>query len=250
VNIPARLLIRQAYQLQDYQIVGAPDWTRSEYYDITAKAPMPSPTPDQTREMQQALLAERFQFQAHRETRELSVYALRLARADGRLGPGLKPSSRDCDAMRGRGRGSPGPGGPGGPAAGRGPGDVAVVGRGGPPAPPNPNEPMQFGIRMMPGRLSAGCMPLSQIAGVLTQPAGRLVQDKTGLTGDYDLELSFTPEFAGGRDGGPGPGAVDTPVGAPSLFTAIQEQTGLKLESQRSPVEVLVIDRMERPTED
>ena len=119
-NIPLRLLIRNAYQLQDFQIVGAPSWINSERYDIVAKAedgtPPETPSLDRTgpnriQLMIRSLLAERFQLVAHDETRELPIYALVVARSDGKLGPDLKKSEVDCNAVfaAGRGRGMPPP---------------------------------------------------------------------------------------------------------------------------------------------
>jgi uncharacterized protein (TIGR03435 family) len=106
-----------------------------------------------------------------------------------------------------------------------------------------------------PGRLQMGGQPLSSLAVMLSNQVARPVIDKTGLTGAYDIELSFMPEGAGrgGPVGPPPPGmpAIQPPdPDAPSLFTAIQEQLGLKLESERGPVEVIVIDSIEQPTED
>jgi uncharacterized protein (TIGR03435 family) len=114
-----------------------------------------------------------------------------------------------------------------------------------------------------PGRIMGGGMPLSQLATTLSQSVGRIVQDKTGLTGAYDFTLVFTPDQMpqgpGGAGGGvalgvgPPPGAPALPPidpNGPSVFTALQEQLGLKLESARGQVNVLVIDRAERPAEE
>ena len=100
---------------------------------------------------------------------------------------------------------------------------------------------------MMPGNVAAGGFPLSQLATTLAPMIGRVVQDKTGLSGTFDFELTWTPDRGPGapRDAAPAPDA-----GGVSLFTAIQEQLGLKLESQRAPVDVVVIDRLNHPTPD
>ena len=110
---------------------------------------------------------------------------------------------------------------------------------------------------MMPNRIQAGGTAVAQLAQILSQRVGRIVTDKTGLTGNYDFTLEFTPDPGiGGGPGGPGdapPGAPPLPVvdpNAPSLFTALQEQLGLKLESRRQPVEMLLIKSVELPTAD
>jgi uncharacterized protein (TIGR03435 family) len=109
-------------------------------------------------------------------------------------------------------------------------------------------------MRMRPGNLSGGGSPLSQFASTLSMFAGRIVLDRTGLTGTFDIDLSWTPDQMPQRP----PGAADAPLingapidpNGPSLFTAVQEQLGLKLDSQKSPVGVLVIDHVEPPTPD
>jgi len=237
-NIPLRLLIRNAYQLQDFQIVGAPSWINSERYDIVAKAedgtPPETPSLDRTgpnriQLMIRSLLAERFQLVAHEETRELPIYALVVARSDGKLGPDLKKSEVDCNAVfaAGRGRGMPPPP---------------------PPGAPQPGERPQCGIRIGMGNLAMGGAPLPQFANSLAMFVGRTVQDKTGLAGNYDVTLTWTPDQMPQRP----PGAPEPPPAdpnGPSIFTALQEQLGLKLDSQKGPVSVLVIDRVERPKE-
>jgi uncharacterized protein (TIGR03435 family) len=237
-NIPLRLLIRNAYQLQDFQIVGAPSWINSERYDIVAKAedgtPPETPSLDRTgpnriQLMIRSLLAERFQLVAHDETRELPIYALVVARSDGKLGPDLKKSEVDCNAVfaAGRGRGMPPPP---------------------PPGPPQAGERPQCGIRIGMGNLAMGGTPLPQFANSLAMFVGRTVQDKTGLAGNYDVTLTWTPDQMPQRP----PGAPEPPPAdpnGPSIFTALQEQLGLKLDSQKGPVSVLVIDRVERPKE-
>jgi uncharacterized protein (TIGR03435 family) len=243
-NVPLRLLIRNAYQLQDFQIVGGPSWMTSDRFDIVAKAesdgigdPFQSERtgePSRGQLMLRALLKERFKLEAHFEDRDMPIYALVPARADGKLGPQLKTSETDCDAIRAAGRGR----GPGAPPPPGGPGD--------------PGTPMRCGIRVGPGNMAVGGSSMAQVANSLAMFAGRIVVDKTSLSGNYDFTLTWTPEQVAQRPpGAPEPLFNGVPIdpNGPSLFTAVQEQLGLKLESQRGPVKVLVIDRVEHPTE-
>ena len=181
--------------------------------------------------MLRQLLAERFKLVVHTEDREMPIYALVLNRADGKLGPQIKVSDVDCAGMLGRGRGR-------GPA--------------GPPAPPAPGERMPCGIRMGKGNMAVGGATLTQVAGTLGTFVGRVVVDKTGLTGNYEFTLTWTPDNLPQRPpGAPEPLFNGSPIdpNGPSIFTAVQEQLGLKLDSQKGPVSVLVIDRAEHPTE-
>jgi uncharacterized protein (TIGR03435 family) len=111
---------------------------------------------------------------------------------------------------------------------------------------------MECGMMIGPGKLNAGGMPMSNLATALAPQVGRIVLDKTELTGNYDFELTYAPEALGSGGGPPllngGPVPVDP--NAPNLFTALQEQLGLKLDSQRGPVDVVVIDRIEQPAAD
>lgn len=242
-NVSLRLLIRNAYQLQDFQITGGPGWVSSDRFDINAKVPdefrgmappAPGSGPSPLGPMIRALLAERFKLVVHNETKDAPIYALVLARSDGKLGPALKKSETDCAATFGAG-----------PGRGRGPMP--------PPGPPQPGESIPCGIRIGPGNLLMGGSPLSQFANSLGNFTGRIVLDRTGLTGDYDINLTWTPDQMAQRPpGAPDPlinGAAVDPNG-PSLFTAVQEQLGLKLDSQRGSVDVLVIDRAEKPVEE
>ena len=236
-NVTLRLLIRNAYQLQDFQITGGPSWLNADHFDIVAKIPEgvrdgppgpPGSGPGPLQLMIRSLLAERFKLVVHNETKDSPIYALIVARSDGRLGPELKKSVTDCEAMFAAGRGR-----------GRGPMP--------PPGPPQPGDRMPCGIRIGPGNMAVGGSTLAQFANSLGMFAGRVVQDRTGLTGAYDFNLTWTPDQMPQRP----PGAPDLPVdpNGPSLFTAVQEQLGLKLDSQRGPVQLLVIDRAEKPVE-
>jgi uncharacterized protein (TIGR03435 family) len=251
INIAPRMLVLQAYQIQPFQLLGAPDWLTSDRFDIIAKAegniaPGPNgPLPLMVR----ALLADRFRLVVHHEVRELPIYALVKTRSDGRLGPQLNPAAVDCAAARGGPSPPGGPAGPGGPDApggrfGRGP-DGPALGPGGRPL---------CGQMIGPANIAAGGVSMAQVATLLAGRVNRVVVDRTGITGTFDLDLNWTPD----QMPQPPPGAL--PPGAPalppidpngpSIFTAVQEQLGLKLESTEGPVDVLVIDRVEPPTED
>ena len=197
--------------------------------------------------MIKALLAERFKLKVHTESRELPLYALQLARSDGKLGPKIKTAAVDCAALAAARRGGPPPPGAGGPGApGGGPGLITRGGPGGPGgagAPPpgggpggarGPDSPFgPCGMRIGPGNIAANGQPMSQLATTLSIWVNRTVVDRTGLTGSFDLELSWTPEQLPQGRGEPPPGAPPLPPidpNGPSIFTAVQEQLGLKLD--------------------
>jgi uncharacterized protein (TIGR03435 family) len=234
-GVTLKALVQQAYDVRDFQLSGGPGWTGADRYDITAKAENASAEApadprqlseqqrktlqEQTRLRLQALLADRFQLKIHRETKELPVYALVVAKN----GPKLK---ENAGANEGRGR----------------------------------------GMRMSPGQLVGQQVGTDFLVQSLAQMLGRTVLDQTGLKGTYDFELTFAPEsgrggvFGGPGDGAPpppppgaGPGLIKEPPPAdpngPTIFTALQEQLGLKLESQKGPVDIIVIDHVEKPSE-
>jgi len=232
IGVPLSNLITQAYGLQRSQLIGGPDWIETARFDITAKAEADIPRttlggpPGPLHLMLQDLLRERFKLAAHRETREQPIYTLTLARPDGKLGPGLRASTTDCAALFARGRVGP-------PPRGMGPGERPAC-----------------GMRIGPGQLVAGAMPISQLIPPLSQFTERLVFDRTGLSGNFEIELTWTPDRLPQGPAPPGAPPLSIDPNGPSLFTAVQEQLGLKLESERAPVEVLVIDHVERPTPD
>jgi uncharacterized protein (TIGR03435 family) len=234
-NLPRQLIMR-AYGLQDQQLVGAPDWISSERFDIVAKAEgelgpvlLRDGNPSRLQLMIRSLLEERFKLKVHREPRQVDIYALIPVRTDGRLGPQLKPSTIDCEALRAARR----KGGPG-------------------PEPEKPGERPQCGARMVAGELITGGLPLGELVSTLAGTVGRSVVDRTGLTGNYDIHLKWTPDFV--RQRAPGDvvriNGIEFDPSGPSIFTALQEQLGLKLESERGTVEALVIDHIERPSPD
>jgi uncharacterized protein (TIGR03435 family) len=227
-NVPLDALIAQAFQVRAEQLVGTPKWTATSRFDINAKAPMASATVPQLRAMLRALLIDRFKLAVHVDKKEIPIYALVVARADGKLGANLHQASVDCSAV----------------AAGRAsvPPLALVSGR----------NPCGLLPGMAFGRISGRGLNMDALAGMLDQNggpqgAGRLVVNKTGLTGGFDVDLTWTPnELLPGVERPASVPPID-PNG-PSIFTAVQEQLGLKLESQRSLVDVIVIDHVEMPS--
>jgi uncharacterized protein (TIGR03435 family) len=234
-NAPLALFVTFAYQIQPFRLQGGPSWMRTDRFDIVAKldgdpawVAMSSGAPDPLMLAMRALLADRFRLAVHWETQELPIYAIVLARADGKLGPNIHPAAVDCAAI----------------TAG-----VPAAAREGRVNNPNTADHVACGLRNNAGRFQFGGNPLSVFANGLANQVARTVVDRTGLTGNWDFEFTFTPErFRQARADGVDAPAVD-PDG-PSLFTAIQEQLGLKLESTKGPVKVLVIDHVEQPTAD
>jgi uncharacterized protein (TIGR03435 family) len=237
INELLRNLIINAYRLQESQLAGVPDWTSSERFDIVAKAEGDEETPlPVVQSMVRSLLAERFKLAVHWESREGPIYTLVRARTDGKLGPGIKPSAIDCAALAAARRGAPPPSGP----------------------PPRLvfGERPACGAWVGFGELAAGSRPLDELVSLLAQTVRRTVVDRTGLTGKFDFYMKWTPDNLPPR--APGTPA-DLPVrvngvefdpNGPSIFTALQEQLGLRLESTRGPIDVLVIDHVERPSPD
>jgi uncharacterized protein (TIGR03435 family) len=238
-NVPFRQLLVFAYGIQPFQIEGGPGWINSDRFDVTAKAEgdLPPVGPGQVGPvnlMMRALLAERFKLVARTETKEMPIYELVMARADRKLGPKLEVSTMNCAAQFAARRGGGPPPGP-------------------PPGPPQAGE-RRCGLFMGPGMIMSGESRMANLAQALGPRLGRIVVDKTGLEGLYTFEVQFTPDQI---PGGPGailpPGAPPLPQidpNGPSLFTAIQEQLGVKLESSRGAVEMLVIQSVEQPTSD
>jgi len=208
-------LIRNAYRIQPYQLLGAPAWLSTRRYDVAAKADGP-PYPTQ-QALVRALLEDRFHLAARNEPRDMPIFALVLARREakpeGKLGPQLTGSSFDCAALLA-----------------------------GPHAPPEPGRTPNCATRIGPGTLSGKAISMAQLAAGLSPFAGRFTVDQTGLSGVFDVELTWTPEQT------PSPDASQAPSGA-SIFTALQEQLGLKLTNDRGSVPVLVIDHIEEPKE-
>ena len=223
-NVLLRDLIRFAYFIYggDWEIrLAGPDWIKTARFDVDAKAPSDA-TQARRMSMLRHLLAERFGLKIHYEIRQHPIYALVLARPDRRLGPQLVRSAIDCDAVTAALQAARAAGKPS-------------------PFPPAPDKRPLCGSRGPAGEMTAGALTMEQFALHLAAAAGRQVVDKTGLTGRFDWDLRFAP-LQPAREGEP-PAAS-----GPSMFTALQEQLGLKLEPATGPIEVLVIDRVEAPT--
>ena len=217
-NTSLRDMVRNGFELQGYELAFGsqlPAWVTSDRWDIVAQGP---PIKDQAslrqlRLMLQNLLIDRFKLVTRRESREMPVYALVVARSDRQLGTQMRPSSADCAALVAAA------------AAATSPGTVRPCGR-------------QSG----PGFIRAIGAPLTDFARTLSIFAGRAVVDDTGLTDSFDLELKWTPDQV--------PGDLAAPIDGGSLFTALQEQLGLRLEARRAPVSVFVLESAERPADE
>jgi len=225
VNMQLRELITWAYQIQSFQLEGGPGWIASDRFDILAKPEREVPSTgeqDPRRMMLRTLLADRFKLVMHKETKELPIFELVLARQGGKLGPQLRPAAVDCAAR------------------------AAAARAGTPPPSSGPPGPGFCGTTMNPVSVRGGGATMAMLASLLERAAKRLVIDRTGLKGNWDLEVNYTPDRSQLPPGVELPSSID-PNG-PSLFTALEEQLGLKLRPARGPVEVLVIDSVQQPT--
>ena len=212
-NVTPSRVINVAYlPLLHDQILGGPGWLETDHFDVVGKAAN-TPAPDQIQAMLRAMLADRFKLVVHKDTRELPVYTLVLARTGGQLGPQLRRSAASCSASR----------------------DAS------PQSPPQPipkaEQAPACGFLVNDGVIRGAGITIDMLARELSL-VGRVVLDRTGLEGRFDVDLKWTP------DDGRAPAISDV-----SVFTALQEQLGLKLESTKAPIDVLVIDSAARPTE-
>ena len=217
MGVTVRFLLYEGYGgINNEQVIGEPTWSNTDGFDVEAKvAPADVPTLgkmtfEQRRTMFQSILADRFKLVVHHETRELPVYVLTVAKA----GPKFKESAPDDPAS---------------------------------------TTPRRRGMMINNGTLTANDAQLSMLVTVLSRSLGRTIIDKTGLSGNYDFNLDWNPDEGGSAPPRPQDGAAasaaSAPDSRPSIFTAVQEQLGLKLESTKAPVDVIVIDHIEKPTE-
>jgi uncharacterized protein (TIGR03435 family) len=235
-NFPLFQYMIFAYKLTPNQTQSVmsqlPKWANTDRYDIQARA-SGNPTKDQFRLMMQALLADRFKLAIHYETRQLPVYALVLDKP-GKLGPHMQqhPEDSPCSTVA--------------PAVGSAPGPLPTVDGGFPETcgamvgwPVSGH--IRGGARNMAVAMIATSFSVPQLTGV-----DRPILDKTGLSGKYDFVIEFTPQLNGPLP----PGATFQPDPNGSTFLeALKEQLGLKLESQTGPVEVIIVDHVEHPSE-
>jgi uncharacterized protein (TIGR03435 family) len=226
-----RELIAAAYGVQDNQIVGGPGWIASDRFQVMATT-NPDVSMAAARAQLRALLADRFALAAHVEQRELAVYILSLARDDRRLGADLRQSGDQCAPPTGpRNVPMPPPPPPPPPVTGR----VLELDGGGLPCPS-----MVFN-NVASGHWAIRSWPIERLAQRLTGTLGRPVIDRTALQGAFDIDLTY---------GSQAPALESSaPTDIPALTTALREQLGLRLEAARAPVDVLVIDRVEAPSD-
>lgn len=212
-NMTLRFMIRWAYDMHDFQLVGGPGWMDTEHYDMQARTSAGASNA-QIRLMMQRLLEDRFKLVWHRETKEMPVYNLAIVKGGFKLEPIQEGSCIAFDAKN--------------------------------PPPPG-SDPMKSCGMGGTGRgmMMASSATLAEMASTLSNVVDRTVVDKTGISGKFRYRLTFAPLDPATPDAG-GPA---TPTDAPSIFTALQEQFGLRLDSAKGPVEVMVIDHAEKPSE-
>jgi uncharacterized protein (TIGR03435 family) len=228
-----RLLMQNAYAVPPFQIEGGPPWIDTERYSVDAKAG-DNASRAQTFLMLQSLLEDRFQLKTHRETRELPVYTLVAARSGLKLTP---PKEGSCvnlvaDAPLDWAEGS-------------------MAGRMPPPEPGQPPSPRCGSVNVIlassGARMQGGQIPMPEFVRVLSTVLGRTVIDKSGFTKLFDVRLDFFPDETTPALPAPPPGAAPLDS-SPSILTAIQQQLGLRLESAKAPVDVIIVDHVERPS--
>jgi uncharacterized protein (TIGR03435 family) len=217
-NVTLRRLVRTAYALQDAQVVGGPSWMDDDRFDVlaTANRAVPAVTfREQFRPLLATLLRERFRLVVHNEMRELPAYALVVSRRDGRLGSRLHQLNEECVTN-------------------------LALRRAGKPVPEPPKGVLPCGAwYSQPGHLEGRGVELGRFVETLAPLVERVVVDRTTLTGLFDWDLKWLP--GAGADAG-----SDLPA---SIFTALNEQLGLTLDSRKLRVGVMVVDRAEHLTE-
>jgi uncharacterized protein (TIGR03435 family) len=218
IGVTLRRLINDAYD--PFDILGGPDWVGTERFDVNARAEG-EPNPSAIRRMLRPLLADRFKLEVHTELREMSVFEMRLARTDGRLGSGLTQSDTKCAEE----------------ARNFFPGAMGF---------PPPCGDYRLGAGAFVGR----GLTMAALAGMLGGRVGRPVIDRTGLAAAFDVDMKWTSDVGLQPMPPDAAGASTLSADGLTLFTALREQLGLRLDPGRAPVEVLVIDRAEPPTPD
>jgi uncharacterized protein (TIGR03435 family) len=194
-NASLQGMILWAYQLNGLELIGGPQWLDQDRFDIVATA---SGEPDyqRTLAMTRAMIEERFQLKLRKEMRRLPVYALTVARPDGRLGPSLRPSAVDCVTA-------------------------------------------WCGSKISGGVVDSTAVTMADFAKTHADRVGRIIVDRTGLNGKYDVTLRYNPD----------PGGPRSTPDFPAFFTAVEEQLGLTLTPQNVDVDVFVVVGVQKPTE-
>lgn len=232
-DMPLRVLIMRAYNVQSFQVSG-PSWMDSQRFDVIAKVP-DGATKEDGQIMLQNLLADRFKLKLHKGSKDAPIYELVVAKG----GIKIKEAAQTA-AAQAEGAGGPPPGPP-------------PKGKNGLLRTPHG----QLGIQAMVNdrmRMQGDAVTMARLTDILGMALGRPVVDKTGLTGAYDVTL-FSPEgmaagpkspAGGGSGGNPAEASHDSNDSGPTIFTALQEQLGLKLESRKAPVDLLVVESVEK----
>jgi uncharacterized protein (TIGR03435 family) len=239
-NVPLRQIIVLAYGDQstggpppNLEITGLPGWALTDGYDVQAQPEAGFlGTAQQTQEMLRSMLEERFKLKIRRETKDTPIYALVV----GKDGVKMKLSA-DQTPFGPPPTGAVPPTAPP-PSAPPAPGGPAMTATG-----PIPRGRIMMGL----GQLRAGAQTMATLAGLLTGQAGRKVVDKTGVTGLYDIDLKWTPDAS--PNGAPLPPSSEIDPTGPGLFTAIQEQLGLRLVPDTGKVDTFVVESVQRPSE-
>jgi uncharacterized protein (TIGR03435 family) len=226
-DAPLNVLIQLAYDVNPVQVLGTPAWAASDRYEIDAKAEG-DVNFGKMRPMLQSLLADRFKLAFHRETIETSVYELVVAKGGFKL-----EASKDgnCNAPD-----------PNGPPAARPLNICGIV-----------STRIVSPYPQLRHRLEASAISMPKLVEIISDDVGRIVIDKTGFKGLFELKLEFAPSEAAAALtpamlAGLGKPDPSDPSG-PSIFNALQQQLGLRLVPAKGPVEALVVDHVEKPSE-
>jgi uncharacterized protein (TIGR03435 family) len=218
VNVTLQMLVMRAYKMKAFEVFGGPGWVNTDRFDISAISAETSLDEPRFKLMLQTMLADRFHLQVHRETKQMSVYALVLSKGGRKL-----PDAVATCFPRDQG--------------------------------PPPPKMIPCGSFLFDGtHLIGRGVSMPDLLTVLSDMLGRLVVDKTAYSGSFDVTLEFSPEgiarFSRGGFETPALDPNSDNQSKPTIFSALQQQLGLRLESQKGPVEILVIDHAERPSPD
>jgi uncharacterized protein (TIGR03435 family) len=223
-NTPLIFLVLYAYDLHGYDLIGAPEWIHDKAFDVVGTYPMRRPSDPEIRKMLQGLLADRFGLKVHSERRDIPAYDLAVARKDGQLGPQLVKSSVDCKVWMAQKH------------------RPSRVDAGGPSKVSPSGKRPECMVAATRRYLTGGAVTIQDILGPLGVMVSKPVVDKTGLAGAYDVDLQWDPT---GLAVEPAKAASSE---APSIFTAVQEQLGLKLVPHTEKFDVVVVDAIKLPS--